>query len=45
MSEKKTKTRRTEVINGDVYCSKCGKFIGMTCDPFRDGYCKKCFKD
>lgn len=33
----------TESKNGDVYCIKCGEFLGMTCDPFRDSYHEKCF--
>jgi len=27
---------KTIIINSDVYCEKCGRFLGMTCDPFRD---------
>ena len=41
--EKVTTEKRTEVINSDVYCSKCKRFLGMTCDPFRESYCEDCF--
>ena len=37
------KDKKTKIINSDVYCSKCGRFLGMTCDPFREAYCEKCF--
>lgn len=35
---------KTEYIkNGDRYCSKCGEFLGATCDPFGRSECgKKC---
>jgi len=36
--------KRVKVINSDVYCAKCGKFIGMTCDPLRNKYCEMCFE-
>ena len=37
--------KATKVINSDVYCSKCGEFLGMTCDPFRKSYHESCFPD
>lgn len=30
--------------NGDVYCKKCGTFLGMTCDPFAPAIHEACFK-
>ena len=45
MKKKDTKEKRTKVVNSDVCCIKCGKFLGMTCDPFRESYCKECFKE
>ena len=39
------KEKRTKIINSDVYCIKCGKFLGATCDPFRDNFCKECFPE
>lgn len=38
-----SKEKRTIVKNGDVYCIKCGCFLGMTCDPFRPEYHDNCF--
>ena len=34
--------QKVKMINSDVYCIKCGKYLGMTCDPFI-GECEKCF--
>lgn len=32
------------VIDGSRYCSKCGEFLGMTCDPFGRSECESgCF--
>jgi len=36
--------KRREVLEPDVFCAKCGDFLGMTCDPFITD-CKKCFPD
>ena len=36
--------KTTKIINSDVYCAKCGEFLGATCDPFRPNSCSKdCF--
>ena len=37
------KEKKTVVKNGDVYCIKCGVFLGAICDPFRLPCCTKCF--
>jgi hypothetical protein len=42
---KEFREERIKIINSDVYCSKCGEFLGMICDPFRQSYCKKCSPD
>ena len=42
---KKLKRIRTKVINDDVYCIKCNRFLGTTCDPFRKNYCEECFSE
>ena len=31
------------IKDGSAYCIKCERFLGMTCDPFGEGVCKKCF--
>lgn len=37
------KGKKEDIINGDRYCSMCGEFLGMTCDPFgRSGCSKDC---
>ena len=37
------KTEKIKIVNSDVYCSKCGEYLGMTCDPFRASECSnKC---
>jgi len=37
--------KKTKVINGDVYCTKCSVFLGAICDPFRPPCCQNCFKE
>ena len=32
--------KKTEVINGGVYCKECGQFLGDICDPFRAEFCR-----
>ena len=34
----------TYKVFGDVYCLKCECFIGSVCDPFRQPFCKECYK-
>lgn len=42
-SKSQRRVEVTGVLNGNVYCAKCGGFLGMTCDPFRDSYHENCF--
>ena len=41
----KKEIKKTKIIKSDVYCFKCGRFLGMTCDLFREEYCERCFRN
>lgn len=34
---------KVKIVNSNRFCSKCGEFLGMTCDPFGRSECSnKC---
>ena len=35
--------KMVDIKDSNVYCAKCGVFLGMTCDPFSPDRCKACF--
>ncbi len=40
---KKKKEKKYKIFNGDMYCAKCGDFLGAICNPFVSGNCEVCF--
>ena len=36
--------KKIKIIDGGVYCAKCGVFLGSLDDPFTNKHCLECFK-